>query len=261
MLLFCCCFPSFCCQIHLGIILDLCFTFHCSCSGVFLPFFKFLVLLSQLLTRSPRSEKKFHWRMHQCSKVMSGLSLVPYFSVHHWLPCYSHLTRVSIQYSVCIPQVSQGTSKRHKFSWMLYWHVWSVQELLHKCGVVPLLARCRFTVPSNHECQGSRGVTTVCLVYTPFPHAPFNLLWKGWQWCFDADKAPLFVWNTPEKTSFICGLVWQLLTEDKCPNHSLCNVQFPCWFWHYRQRLRSLSLCQLLSTALPANCVSFALCA
>ncbi len=49
---------------------------------------------------------------------------------------------------------------------MLYWHIWSVQELLHKCRVAPLLPRCCFTVPSNHKSQGSRGVTTVCLVYT-----------------------------------------------------------------------------------------------
>ena len=86
-----------------------------------------------------------------------------YFDMHYWLPCYLHLTRVSIRYSVCIPQ---GTSKRSKFSWMLYWHIWSVQESLHKCWVAPLLARCCFTVLSNHESQGSRGVTTVCLVYT-----------------------------------------------------------------------------------------------
>ncbi len=48
---------------------------------------------------------------------------------------------------------------------MLYWYIWSVQELLHKYRVVPLLARCRFTVRSNHKSQGSRGVTTVGLVY------------------------------------------------------------------------------------------------
>ena len=48
---------------------------------------------------------------------------------------------------------------------MLYWHIWSVQESLHKCRVAPLLTRCCFTVPSNHKSQGSRGVTTVCLVY------------------------------------------------------------------------------------------------
>ncbi len=52
---------------------------------------------------------------------------------------------------------------------MFYWHIWSVQELLHKCRVAPLLTRCHFTVPSNHKLQGSRGVTTVCLVYTPPP--------------------------------------------------------------------------------------------
>ena len=91
--------------------------------------------------------------------------LFPYFSVHHWLPRYSHLTRVSIWYSVHIPRVLQGTSKRSKLSWMLYWHISSVQESLHKCGVAPLLTRCHFTVPSNHESQGLRGVTTVCLVY------------------------------------------------------------------------------------------------
>ncbi len=51
---------------------------------------------------------------------------------------------------------------------MLYWHVWSVQESLHKCRVAPLLARCCFTVPSNHKWQGSRGVTTVCLVYKAY---------------------------------------------------------------------------------------------
>ncbi len=43
-------------------------------------------------------------------------SLFPYSSVHRWLPGYSHLMRMSIQYSVCIPQVLQGTSKRSKFS-------------------------------------------------------------------------------------------------------------------------------------------------
>ncbi len=53
-------------------------------------------------------------------------SLFLYFSVHRWLPRYSHLTRVSILYSVCIPEVWQGTSKRSKFSWILYWHVWSI---------------------------------------------------------------------------------------------------------------------------------------
>ncbi len=100
---------------------------------------------------------------------MSGLSLVPYFSVHRWLPRYSHLTRVGIRYSVCVLQVLQGTSKRSKFSWILYWHIWSVQELLHKYRVAPLLARCCFTVLSNHKSQGLRGVTTVCLIYRSSP--------------------------------------------------------------------------------------------
>ncbi len=44
------------------------------------------------------------------------LSLFLYFSMHRWLPRYSHLTRVSIWYSVGIPQVLQGISKRSKFS-------------------------------------------------------------------------------------------------------------------------------------------------
>ena len=58
-------------------------------------------------------------RKHQCRKKRTDphvakrclvRSLFPYFSVHHWLPRYSHLTRVSIRYSVgfaSIPRYKQ----------------------------------------------------------------------------------------------------------------------------------------------------------
>ena len=120
-----------------------------------------------------KQQPKRHFQM-KCSKAMSGLSSFLPVCIWH---TYSVLSSVSIWYSVRIPRVSQGTSKRSKFSWYMYSHIWSVQELLHKCWFAPLFAGCRFTVLSNHKSQGSRGVTTVCLVcrstcrLPAFPHA------------------------------------------------------------------------------------------
>ncbi len=51
------------------------------------------------------SDRHLISEQNTCSNAMSGLSLVPYFSVHHWPPRYSHLMRVSIWYSVYILQV------------------------------------------------------------------------------------------------------------------------------------------------------------
>ena len=36
---------------------------------------------------------------------------------------------------------------------------------MYNYGFAPMLAGCHFTVPANENWQGSRGVTTVCLVY------------------------------------------------------------------------------------------------
>ena len=57
------------------------------------------------------------------------------------------------------PGVSQGISKRSKFNWKLYWHIWSVQESFTSAGLHP----CSLDV------QGSRDITTVCLVYRSVP--------------------------------------------------------------------------------------------
>ena len=48
-------------------------------------------------------------------------------------------------------------------------------RVLHKCGIVPLLTRCPFTVLSNQNSQGSRGITTVCLVYRQLSFTPLYI--------------------------------------------------------------------------------------
>ena len=100
-----------------------------------------------------------------CSKAMSGLSLVSFFQCASLTATLIQILRVSIQYSVHLLWISQGTSKRSKFSWNMYWYIWSIQESFHKCRFAPLFARCHFTVPSNQKSQGLSGITTVCLVY------------------------------------------------------------------------------------------------
>ena len=104
--------------------------------------------------------------MHHCSKAMSGLSHSSLLQCA--LLTATLCTSFECEYSVLSMHPVSITSKRNKFSWMLYWHIWYVQKLLHKCGFAPLFARCHFTVPSNQNLQGSRGVTTVCLVYKYF---------------------------------------------------------------------------------------------
>ena len=61
------------------------------------------------------------------------------------------------EYSVCSTQFASSASYEEDRQFL------PVQESPYKWG---LLARCLFTAPSNENWQGSRGVTTVCLVYT-----------------------------------------------------------------------------------------------
>ena len=104
--------------------------------------------------------------VQSCSKAMSGPFLVPYFSVHRWLPRYSHLT-IGTQYR---PWVSQGTSKRSKFSWNCIDTSDLYKSYFTSVGLHPCSLDVAFTVPSNQNSnsQGSRGITTVCLVYRAF---------------------------------------------------------------------------------------------
>ena len=78
----------------------------------------------------------------------------------------SYLSSVSIQILSANPRVLQVTSKTDIFNFdsCIVTHC-SVQSLTCKCGVTPMLTRYCFTVLSNQNSQGSRGVTTVCLVY------------------------------------------------------------------------------------------------
>ena len=97
-----------------------------------------------------------------CSKAMSGLSLVLF------LQCASLTATLFASY-----ESEYSVLSRHKVQAREASSVRcciNTSDLYKSCftsaGVAPLLARCCFTVPSNQKLQGSRGVTTVCLVYT-----------------------------------------------------------------------------------------------
>ncbi len=100
-----------------------------------------------------------------CSKVMSGLSLVP-------LPWYALLTATLFasyesEYSVLSTHpmgITRYKQEKQVQLDVVLTHL-ICTRVASQVQVAPLLTRCRFTVPSNHKSQGSRGVTTVCLVY------------------------------------------------------------------------------------------------
>ena len=113
------------------------------------------------------------------------------------IDCHAiHIFWVSIRYSVCILRVLQGTSKGSKFRDCI-----NMFDLYKSCRFVPLLTRCRFTVPSNQKSQGSRGVTTVCLVYSP---KNVCLLHKKKIQFTQIERSPTRHWFIHNKGTFQC---------------------------------------------------------
>ena len=160
-----------------------------------------------------------------CSNAMSGLSLVSLLQCASLTATLLHLTKVSIQYSVHIQWVSQGTSKRSKFSWILYWQVWCLicTRVLHKCGVAPLFARCHFTVLSNQNSK-DREVSQQCasstLVYV-------KCTWKFPLCAVDSfsrqmwPQQPSRAWS--RKWTHHCGWCFPTLCESVRQSTLCCN--------------------------------------
>ena len=113
-----------------------------------------------------RQEQWQYWGISSvCSNAMSGLSLVP-------LPWYASLTAMlftSYESEYLVLSMHSASITRYKQEKQVQLDVVLTHLICTRVAsqvpIAPLLARCHFTVLSNHELQGSRGITTVCLVY------------------------------------------------------------------------------------------------
>ncbi len=101
-----------------------------------------------------------------CSKAMSGVSLCSFTSVCI-LDC--HAIRILREW-VFPTQYTWASIARYKQEKQVQLEIVLTHliyiRITSQVRVAPLLPWCPFTVPSNQKLQGSRGVTTVCLVYS-----------------------------------------------------------------------------------------------
>ncbi len=101
------------------------------------------------------------WPQRWCSKAMSGPFLVPL------LQCASLTATLFASYEskYSVLSTCSASIARYKQEKQVQLDV-VLTHLICTRVASPLLARCCFTVLSNQNSQGSRGVTTVCLVYS-----------------------------------------------------------------------------------------------